>query len=251
MQNIDLVYLLQPIITILFSVGIVVYWHYKRHPLKRAVLVYSLLAYAGAIAIKIALQAVTYSAFQASFGANPFALGAYFGFQTMIFEVGGVFLVAGWAASRGKLNAKDAEGYGLSLALWENAGFLGVLGFVGLIMIYAALALGGSAGESLSGLVSSRPDLFYSPTQALPIIGYSVLERVTSLLFHFSWGYLCLLVAVLHKKRYLLLALPMGLLDFLAPFANSLGIAIFEMSLFALGLGVLGMTMLATKDLRQ
>jgi len=56
MQNIDLLYFLQPIITILFSVGLVVYWYYRR-AFRKAVLVFSLLAYAGAIAVKAVLQA--------------------------------------------------------------------------------------------------------------------------------------------------------------------------------------------------
>jgi len=250
-QNIDPLYFLQPIITIAFSAGLVIYWNRKR-TFTRAVFVLSLLAYAGAIAVKIVLQTLTYGAFLALFGNNPPALGAYFGLQTVLFEVGGAYLVALWAVSRGKLNPKDAEGYGLGLAFWENAGYLGVLGLFTLLSVYLTLAFGGPAAEEFySSLIKARSDLFYSATQALPLVGYGVLERVSSLLFHFSWGYLCLLAACVHSRRYLLLALPMGLVDFFVPFAASLGILVFESLIFALGLGCLGLAWFATKELRQ
>jgi len=250
-QNIDLVYLLQPIITILFSVGLVVYWHYRRS-FRRAILGYSLLAYAGAIAVKVVLQTLTYSAFHATFGNNPSALGVYFGAQTVFFEVGGAFLVAAWAVSRGKLNANDAESYGLGLALWENAGYLGVLGLVNFVAVYVMLAVGGPTSQQvLSSLNTTRPELFYGPLEALPLIGYGILERVSSLLFHFSWGYLCLLAAYLRKKRYFILALPMGLVDFFVPFAGFLSLAVFEWGIFVLGLGALAVALVVARSLRS
>ena len=166
-QNIDPVYLLEPIITILFSVGLVVYWHYRRS-FRRALLGYSLIAYAGAIAVKVALQALTFSAFQARFGNNPLGLGVYFGAQTVFFEVGGAFLVAAWAVSQGKLDAKDEESYGLGLALWENAGYVGVLGLINFTVVYVTLASGGPTSEQLfSSLMGTRPELFYAPLEAL------------------------------------------------------------------------------------
>jgi hypothetical protein len=251
MQNIDPLYFLQPAGTIAFSAGLVIYWHRKRH-FTRAAFVYSLFAYAGVIAIKIVVQVLTYNAFLTRFGNSSPALGAYFGVQTVLFEVGGAFLVAAWAVSRGKLNAKDAEGYGLGLAFWENAGYLGVLGALSLASTYLALASGGlAAQEFYSSLSDTRPDLFYPPSLALPLVGYGLLERVTSLLFHFSWGYLCLLAAFLHKRRYFLLALPMGLVDFFVPFAASLSILVSEAFIFVLGLGSLGLTLLVTRSLRH
>ena len=51
MQNIDPVYMLQPIVVIAFSVGLVIYWAFKRNFAGR-VLLYSLVAYGGAIALK-------------------------------------------------------------------------------------------------------------------------------------------------------------------------------------------------------
>ena len=251
MQNIDRLYFLQPLVTIAFSVGLIIYWRRKR-TFTRAAFVYSLLAYAGAIAIKVAVQALTFPAFLARFSDSPPALGAYFGVQTVLFEVGGAFLIAAWTVSRGKLNANDAEGYGLGLAFWENAGYLGTLGLFTLISIYLTLASSGPTSEAFySTLISTRPDLFYPPSQALPLVGYGILERATSLLFHVSWGYLCLLAAFFHKRQYFLLALPMGLLDFLVPFAASLGILVFESLIFALGLGSLALTLLVTRSLHH
>jgi len=249
-QNMDPVYFLEPVIIILFSAGLVLYWHYRRS-FRRALLGYSLLAYAGAIAVKVILQALTFNAFQAWYDKNPWALGIYFGAQTVFFEVGGAFLVAAWAVSRGKLDAKDAEAYGLGLALWENAGYVGVLGLANFIAVYAMLATGGpNSQQLLSSLVKARPELFYAPLEALPLVGYGILERVSSLLFHFSWGYLCLLATCFHKKSYFVLALPMGLVDFFVPFASALTIPVFELGIFILGLGALGVALIVTRSLR-
>lgn len=251
MQNIDALYFLQPIVTIAFSTGLVIYWNRKRS-FTRATLVLSLLAYAGAIVVKIILQTLTYSGFVSRVGNNPVALGAYFGLQTVFFEVGGAYLVAVWAVSRGRLNPRDAESYGLGLGFWENAGYVGTLGTLTLLSIYAALAIGGPAAEKVySSLVVARPDLFYPAMQALTLVGYALLERVSSLMFHFSWGYLCLIAACTTRKRYLLLALPMGLVDFSVPFAGILGTLAFEVLIFVLGLACLGLVLLATKDLHQ
>jgi len=111
MENINSLYFLQPIITIAFSLGLVIYWNRERS-FTRAALGFSLLAYVGAIAVKILLQVLTYGAFLSRVGSNPFALGAYFGIQTVFFEVGGAYLVAVWAVSRGKLNEHTWSQYG-------------------------------------------------------------------------------------------------------------------------------------------
>jgi len=61
MQNIDPIYFLDPAVIIGFSLGLVVYWR-RRRPFTRAVLLYSLVAYGGAIAVKAAFQAMTAAA---------------------------------------------------------------------------------------------------------------------------------------------------------------------------------------------
>ena len=251
MQNIDVLYFLQPLVTIAFSVGVLVYWHFKRR-FTGVVLLSSLIAYGGAIACKVILQAVTLNSLMAGFHGDLSILGAYFGIQTVVFEVGGAYLVAILAVSRDKLKAKDSEAYGIGLAFWENAGYLGVLGLFSLLSIYLTLGSGSiSSLELYSNLVANRPALFYPPSQALPLIGFSILERVTSLLFHFCWGYLCLLSASTHKKRYFFVALPLGLLDFLVPYANYFGIPIFELLIYVLGLCALGLTLFITKKARR
>jgi uncharacterized membrane protein YhfC len=251
LQNIDPVYILQPIITILFSLGLVVYWYNKRS-FTKAVAVYSLIAYAGAILIKVILQAVTASAFVAHFGGNPYALGAYFGIQTVVFEVGGAFLVATFAVSRGKLTAKDYEGYGLGLGLWENAVLVGGLSLLNLLVIYVTLAIGGPAAQHLYGaLVDANSEFFAPPTQALGTLAYGLLERVSSLILHFAWGLLCLVSAVTRKRLYFIMALPMGLVDFLVPFSKILTIPVFETGIFILAVLALQLSLYVSRGVRQ
>ena len=251
MQNIDPIYLLQPIITILFSIGLVVYWHYKRS-FTRSVLIYSLLAYGGAILIKIVLQFFTASGFVARFGHNPYLLGAYFGVQTVIFEVGGAFLVASWAVAKGKFAAKDGEGFGLGLAFWENAVVVGGFGMLNLLIIYLTFAFGGPTSQTLHEQVAiSNPALFAPPSEALRSMAYGLLERVSSLIFHFAWGLLCLLSALTRKRLYILAALPMGLVDFLVPFAQILTIPVFEICIFILAVVSLQLSLHLTKGDRQ
>ena len=251
LQNIDPVYLLQPIVTILFSIGLVVYWHRRRN-FTRGVLAYSLLAYGGAMLIKIVLQAFTASRFLASFGENLFLLGAYFGVQTVVFEVGGAFLVATWAVSRGKLAANDDEGFGLGLAFWENAAVVGGFGLLNLVIIYITFAIGGPTAEALHAqVVNANPDLFAPPAQAITMIVYGLLERVSSLIFHFAWGLLCLLSAVTRKRMYFEVALPMGLVDFLVPFAKILTIPVFEIGIFILAVLSLQLSLHVTREVRK
>ena len=152
----------------------------------------------------------------------------------------------------GQIGGRRPAAYGLGLAFWENAGYLGVLGIFSLLSIYLTLSAGTlSSLELYSNLITNRPTLFYPPLQALPLIGFSILERVSSLLFHFCWGYLCLLSASTHNRRYFLLALPMGLLDFFVPFANYFGIPFFELFIYVLGLSTLGLTLFITKEARR
>ncbi|MDG6909377.1 MAG: YhfC family intramembrane metalloprotease [Nitrososphaerota archaeon] len=251
MQNIDPVYFLTPAITVAFSFGLAVYWRLRRR-FSGWVLLTSLVAYAGAIALKVVLQALTYAPFAAAVGGNPAALGVYFGAQTAVFEVGGAFAVARYAVSRQKLNAGDAEGYGIGLAMWENGVLIGALGLVNYVAYYAILGSGGSLATQLyNTLVADAPALFNPPSAALPVVGLAVLERVSSLLGHFSWGYLVVLAAVFRRRSLFLLALPMGFgIDFLAPFAGAMGPALFEAAVFALSAASLAVALLATKGVR-
>ena len=234
MQNIDPLFIIEPVIVIGFSVGTVLYWN-RKHGFSRAVLGLSLLAYGGAIGLKVLFQYLTAPAFLTASQSSVWLLGLYLGLQTVIFEVAGAFLVARFAISRGKMKRNDAVAYGLGLAFWENGVFLGVIALLSTISYFIVLSQGGQAAESMYTLLSTtQPQLFYSPQAALPLIGWGLLERVSSLMAHLSWGYLCVKSAAQHRREYLLLALPMGLIDFLVPFVQILTLPLFEILVFML-----------------
>jgi hypothetical protein len=230
-----------------FSFGLFAYWRSRRRLTAWAVLL-SALAYFGAIGTKAAFQAITYGPLDSAVGGNPWVLGPYFGLQTVFLEVGFAYLFANYAVTHGFMRANDAEGYGITLALWENGVLIGGLALLDYAVYYATLAGSGTAALQLYATLSQdAPSLFYSTSSALPLVGYSILERVSSLLLHFSWGYLCVLAAVYRKKVFLLLALPMGLVDFFVPFESSFGTGAFEGLVFAIGLASIGVTFALTR----
>ena len=193
MQNINPLAFLQPVITVLFSFGLVIYWRSK-HSFSRAVLVYSLLAYAAAIAAKVVLQTLTASTVFAVFRDDLPVLGLYLGLQTVVFEVGGAFLAATFGISRNKIGASEAAAYGLGLALWENGFLLGILVSINLIIYVVTLASNTSASQTLhSELIRIQPQLFAPSAQVLFNSALGILERVSSLFVHLSWGILCVL----------------------------------------------------------
>jgi hypothetical protein len=105
--------------------------------------------------------------------------------------------------------------------------------------------------QALRQPIHRCPSLFYPTSSALPLIGYTVLERISSLLFHFSWSYLCVFAALFRKKLFLLAALPMGLVDSLVPFVGSFGIFGFEMLVFMLSVACLAITVILTSNVRE
>ena len=124
----------------------------------------------------------------------------------------------------------------MSLALWENVGLLGALALVNVLYYAAVISSGGPMADITYRFLSSdQPQLFSAPLEAIPIVAWGTLERVSSLLAHFSWGYLCVKSAYLHKKKFLALALPMGMVDFLVAYVRVLTIPIFECIVFVLG----------------
>jgi len=234
MQNIDPLLILQPIIVIAFSVATVLYWR-RRQGFTRDVLGFSLVAYGGAIAVKVVFQYLTAPSFMAGARGSLWLLGLYLGLQTVIFEVGGAFLVARFAVSRRRMKRKDGVAYGLGLAFWENCALIGASSLLSLAFYWITLSQGGVAAESLYSLLStSQPQLFYSPLEALQAVGWGLLERISSLMVHLSWGYLCLKSAASRKNTYFFLALPMGMVDFFVPFVQILTVPIFELLVFML-----------------
>lgn len=234
MQNIDPVILVEPILFIALGAGLVVYWRVRRK-LTGMTLFLALLAYAAAIALKEVIQAYTASAVEADFGFVSWQSGLYFGLQTCFLEVGLAYLVARYAVSRRLMTASDAEAYGVSLAFWENAILLGALSFLNLAATYLMIAEGLMPQSIYQTISTSEPGLFVSPQQLAIPIALATLERVSSFLAHFAWGYLCLLSAWLRRPTLFLIALPMGLIDALVPFAQLVPTWEFEVAIFALG----------------
>ena len=251
MQNIDPIFIIQPVLVIAISFALLLYWYRKRH-FHWMVLVYSLVAYSVAIALKYAVQIPTINAVTNYFGSVSVGLGVYYGLQTMFFEVGLAYAVAWYVVSHGMLERRDAEAYGSGLAFWENAGLLGILSLINLVTYYSILQANTPLAQTLyNQLQQSAPGLFAPASQALSSVALGTLERVSSIMIHFAWGYLCLMSACFHKKRLFLVALPMGFVDFLVPFASSMGIAIFEALVFALSALSVIVAWYATKQLRE
>jgi hypothetical protein len=246
MQNIDPLFILQPVIVIIIASALLVYWHSKRR-FHLTVLVYSLVAYAVAIVLKYALQSLPINIV-----LNNVGLGVYYGLQTVIFEVGLAYLVAWYAISYSKLERKDAEAYGAGLAFWENAVLLGILPLISLLAYYSILSTNTSLAQTLyDQLYKSAPGYFIPASQALGSVAYGILERISSVLIHSAWGYLCFVAAYLHKKRLFLIALPMGFADFLVPFEQKIGLPTFEAIIFALSVLSVLVAWYATKQFRN
>jgi hypothetical protein len=228
MQNIDPLYIVQPVIVIAICTALLIYWYRRRH-FHLMVLLYSLVAYAVAVALKYAVQIPTINTVTTYFGQHSVGLGVYYGLQTVFFEVGLAFLVVYYAVGHGKLEGKDAEAYGSGLAFWENAGLLGILSLINLVAYFSILSTNTPLAQTLySQLYANAQYLFAPPSQALTSVALDTVERVSSILFHFAWGYLGVMAAVYNKKRLFLLALPMGFVDFLVPFAVSGTFVFFE-----------------------
>ncbi len=81
MQNIDPLFILQPIIVIALCTALLLYWYPKRR-FHWMVLLYALVAYAVAIALKYAVQIPTINAVTGYFGSASVGLGVYYGLQT-------------------------------------------------------------------------------------------------------------------------------------------------------------------------
>ena len=247
MDNINPIFILQPILVIIFSSALMVYW-YKKRRFHKNIWLYTLIAYAGAIALKYAVQIPTINLV---LGAGPVALGVYYGVQTVVFEVGLAYVLAYFAVKRGKLDQRDGEAYGSGLAFWENVGLISVLSLVNLISYYFLISGGGSVGELIYGtLAESAPALFSSNAEALSFVALGTVERISSAMLHIAWGYLCFMAVVHKNKKLFLIALPMGLVDFLVPFAGN-SMILFEVVIFLLASASLFVAWYTTKELRK
>ena len=245
MQNINPIFILQPVIVIALCSALMIYW-YKKRRFHGIIWLYTLIAYGGAIAAKYAVQIPTIGLVS---GSGSVVLGLYYGVQTVVFEVGFAYLVAYLAFKRGSLDRRDAEAYGSGLGFWENVGLLGVLSLINLVAYYFILSSTGSLATTVyNQLSTSAPSLFSSNTEALGLVGIGVLERISSLLVHVAWGYLCVMAVIYRKKILFAIALPMGLIDFLVPFAGA-NVLLFEAVFFALSAVCVFVAWYVTKNL--
>jgi hypothetical protein len=250
MQNIDPVFILQPVIVIVICLALLVYWRVKRR-FHLMVFVYSLVAYSVAIALKYAVQIPTINSVISYFGAHSVGLGLYYGFQTVFFEVGIAFVVAWYLVRHGLLERKDAEAYGSGLAFWENAALLGILPLINLVAYLSILSTNTPLAQTLyDQLNTSAPGLFAPASEALPLVALGVVERISSILIHVAWGYLCFMAVIYNKKRLFLIALPMGMVDFLVPFAQN-SVVLFEAVVFALAVLSVFVAWYATGQVRK
>jgi hypothetical protein len=250
MPNIDILYVIQPVIVIAIASLLMLYWYRKRR-FHATVFLYSLIAYGAAIALKYAVQIPTIDAVTNYFGAHSVGLGVYYGLQTVFFEVGLAFLVAWFAVRRGALEKKDAEAYGSGLAFWENAVLLGIFSLINLISYYSILSTNTSLAQTLyDQLNANAPQLFAPAAEALRSVALGVMERTSSIIIHLAWGYLCFMAAYYHRRRLFLIALPMGFIDFLLPFAQN-AIVLFEAVIFALSAISVLIASYVTRDIRE
>lgn len=171
-----------------------------------------------------------------TFGSSSIPTALYFGSQTAMFEVLGAYLFALYF--RRHIRQSSAQAYGLSLAFWENGVLLGILPLVSLLADFIVIASGppSLASQVSIALRNASPGLFVGTIQAMPSLGYSILERVSSLLLHFSWGFLVVSAVTCRRRLYLWFALPMGFVDSIVPFAGVLGLPLTEALFFAIGL---------------
>ncbi len=247
MQNINPIFILQPAITIAFSAALMLYWYKKRH-FHANIWLFALIAYGGAIGLKYLVQIPTIPFVS---GADKAVLGAYYGVQTMVFEVGLAYLVAYLAVKHSNMDRRDAEAYGSGLAFWENAAFLSALSLVNLIAYYVILSGGGSLADlTYNQLATSAPTLFTSNSEALGLVSIGIVERISSAMIHIAWGYLCVMAVLAHRKKLFFVALPMGLIDFLVPYAAAAPM-LFEVVVFAIAALSLIVAWYLTADLRR
>ena len=233
MNDFDPVVFLSPVLAIIASILLLLIIR-KKSNLRAVVIVFALISYAAAIALKEIVQYFSLIFIYNHFGKMSILTGLYFGIQTSIFEVIGAYLIALLVARKALISERDADAYGGSLAFWENAVLLGALPLFSLLVDYFLIASGSALGSLVySELKASDPGLFYSPLSVLPDVLLGALERLSSILAHYSWGFLTLSAVVLKKKKLLYIAIPMGLIDALVPFEPLMGIDLFEGVVFA------------------
>jgi len=236
-QQIDPVFFIQPAASLTISLALILYWRRTRG-FSGYVLMLSFAAYFLAIVLKEVVQDLTYNSVVGAFGYVSVGTGLYFGVQTSLFEVGLAYVFARYGARSKRVTSKDAVVLGLGLSFWENGLLLGALSLLSLAVTYALLASGGSLASTIA---SQLPSGYFEPAAtALSAVALGTLERISSMMAHVAWGVLCVLSVATGKKRYLGIALPMGMIDATVPFAGQVGAVVFEVVIFMISVCCLG-----------
>ncbi len=234
-NNIDPLVFLSPSIIIILCISFILFLR-RRHDFRWVVLFYALIAYSGAIALKVVVQTLTSSFIYGEFGTVSVPSALYLGMQTVIFEVLGAYLVAHYLFRHNRIQSTDADGYGASLAFWENAVLLGLFTLISLVADYLIIASNLLGSSIYDQLIAVEPALFYPPLKLLPVLSLGILERISSILIHYAWGFLTVIAATKRRPLYLYIALPMGLVDSLVPYAGTIGLLHFEIIFFVISI---------------
>ncbi len=245
MQNIDPILFLQPVLSLTIALAVLLYW-WNRKGFRGVVLLLTPVAYFSAIAAKVVIQSFSLNKVLSTFGQESIGLGLYYGLQTAFLEVGLAYALARYGSKKRGLNRSDAVPFGISLALWENGILLGIIPLLNLGVVYLLLGSGSSTAQTAySQLLTNNPDYFLPPAALLPGLLLGALERVSSMLVHIALGVLVVFAAVTGRKRLLLYAFPMGLIDALVPFA-SLNTYVFEAVVFFMSITFVAIAWRAT-----
>ena len=238
MQDIDPVLLLEPTLSFVVAMVILLYW-WRTRSFRGVALLLGAGAYFIAITAKAVINVTAYQTMVSTFGEQSLPVALLLGLETVLLEVGLAYLFAVYGARTRGMKSSDAVPYGIGLAFWENGVFVGLFSLFNLGVIYLILLSPSPLANTVyNQLQSASPGLFLPPASLLPNVLLGTLERVSSEMAHIAWGILVVLSAVSGKKKYLAFALPMGLLDALVPFA-SYNIYVFEGGVFLLSAGFL------------
>jgi hypothetical protein len=238
LQDIDPILLLEPTLSFAIATAILLYW-WRTRSFKGVMLLLGAGAYFIAIAVKTVLNVTAYVTLVNAFGEQSFPVALLLGLETVLLEVGLAYLFAVYGARSRGVKVSDAVPYGIGLAFWENGVFVGLLTLFNLGLVYLILLSPSTIATTVyQQLQSASPSLFLPPASLLPGVLIGTLERVSSDMAHIAWGVLAVLSAVSGRKKYLAMALPMGLLDALVPFA-SYNVYVFEGGVFLLSAGFL------------
>ncbi|AAT43032.1 hypothetical protein [Picrophilus oshimae] len=190
------------------------------------------ISYFIAIALKIIIQNFTLNYII----LYPYYVqGLYYGVQTAILEAGFSFIFA----IMFKID-KPLE-FGVSLAFWENAIFLGFLSGITLpeVSISYYLIASNAPGSKIIYESLKNTLLYFGNYQLLRYLFYHTLDRLSSLFAHGAWGAMASLYFIKRKKSYFIIML-LGLIDFLVPLFYDHIIDYFDISVLSFLFSIIG-----------